>query len=236
MTKSFFFVTNEVEFQESTKKKGARILATFMELDTISQNKRVYRVEEGKSIARSLIGKAVRFGADWFGKHIKNVPNIGIVEKAFQEGKKIKGVIRVWDKDIVSQLKRGIKFLFSVGGVADFAEVVKKGKRVFTRLYNAVCTHLQMLPNDPKGAGFPTAKMHKIIEINESVIITDHNIKVCDAYGCRILSGIMSEYEFQEAKKKAIREKIKQKVLNRAIAQDIMSSIRAIGRILVEED
>jgi len=41
---AFFFVTSEIEFQESTA-KGARISATFMELNKPSGNDRVYRIE-----------------------------------------------------------------------------------------------------------------------------------------------------------------------------------------------
>lgn len=192
---SFFFITTEVEFQEATK-KGARILATFMELDTPSQNGRIYRFVEGKRIARSLVGKFIRFGANWIGKHLKKAPKIGIVEEAFQRGKKIKGIVRIWDKGIIKQLKRGIKFLFSVGGVAQFGEMIKKGKQIFTKLHNAVCTHLQLLPNDPSGAGFPTAKMHKILEINESFMMTKTSLRLCGFDGkCRILYGIKTDFE-----------------------------------------
>jgi len=220
---SFFFITTEVEFQEATK-KGARILATFMELDTPSQNGRIYRFVEGKKIAKSLIGRYIKFGASWIGKHLKKVPKIGIVESAFQKGKKIKGIVRIWDKGIIKQLKRGVRFLFSVGGVAQFGEIIQKGKQFFTKLHNAVCTHLQLLPNDPDGAGFPTAKMHKIIEINESFMMTDETLKICNLDGkCRILNGIKNEFEEALA--------IEEKIIHDIVIQDIAR----ITRIIMKE-
>lgn len=232
MEGSFFFITSEVEFQESTK-KGARVSATFMELNTPSQNKRIYRIEEGAKIAKSLIGRFIRFGADWFGKHLEKVPKIGIVESAFQEGNKIKGIVRIWDKGIIAKLKKGVKFLFSVGGVAKFAEVVRRGANKFIKLYQAVCTHLQLLPNDPTGAGFPTAKMHKILEINESVVIARPETQfVCDKYGCAILDAIEDEYAFEEAKKKAVRDSIKRKAINKAIAHSIVAVIKEVRQFI----
>lgn len=225
MRGSFFFITGEIEFQEATK-KGALILATLALLDTVSANDRIYRIEEGASIAKSLIGKPVRYGSDWLGRHLKKVQIIGAVEKAWEEGKKIKGLVRVWNKELVERLKKGFKPLFSIGGVAEFAELIKKGKKIITKLYNAVCTHLQLLPSD---AGFPTAKMHKLIEINESVILTEieKTVSVCDAYGCRILGTIRKEFE-EALEKKAIEEAIEEKVINRAIAEDISVMIMKV--------
>lgn len=226
---SFFFITTECEFQEATK-KGARVLATFMELDTPSQNGRIYRFVEGKEIAKSLIGRTIRYGADWLGKHLTNVPIIGKVETAFREGKKIKGVVHIWNKNIIEKLKAGVKFLFSVGGVAQFTKAVKKGKQIFTTLYNAVCTHLQLLPNNPKGAGFPTAKIHKILEINESYILTDDNLKLCDMNGkCRILNGI--KVEFEEA---LVYEEIIETEIAKDIAEEIDRASRIIARLFIE--
>jgi len=236
--KSFLFVTSEiismpVEIEaiyfEEGKKKGARIFATFCELDKPSANNRIYRFAEGKRMAKSLIGKFIRYGADWKGKHFKNVPKIGKVESAWVEGKKIKGIIRIWAKKFVAEIKKGKKFLFSVGGVAQFSETVKKGGKFITTLFNAICTHLQLLPNNPKGAGFPSAKMHKIIEINESVMLTQtEDIKVCDAYGCKILKNIKDEFEEARKIEKAIEESAEEKVINRAIAEDIAAMIRVV--------
>lgn len=211
MQGSFFFITSEFEFQEADE-KGARVLATFMELDTPSTNNRIYRIEEGESIAKSLIGKPIRFGADWLGRHIKQVPQIGIVESAFQEGKKIKGIVRIWEKSIVETLKAGTKYLFSVGGIAKDFKIIQEGKRIFTKLIDAICTHLQLLP-ETTPAGFPTAKMHKVIEINESCMICE-----CQHGSCPVLKGISSDFE--EAKK--IKE-AKEKVLSKAVLLDIIA-------------
>ena len=224
MRGSFLFVSSEVEFQEATE-KGARVLGTFMELDTPSSNSRIYRVEEGAKIAKSLIGKLIRYGADWIGKHLKEVPTIGIVEQAWQEAKKIKGIVRIWDKGIINALKNGTKYLFSVGGIAEFSEVVQKGKQLFQILHNAVCTHLQLLPNDPQGAGFPTAKMHEVIEINESVMKVQCE-SGCGECGTRcILKGIKSDFEEAVRINEAV-----EKTINKAVAQDIAEMILAVIR------
>jgi len=229
---SFFFVTSEIEFQEATE-KGARVLATFMELDRPSQNDRMYRFEEGEALAKSLIGKDIKFGANWLGKHLKKVPIIGIVESAWQEAKKIKGIARIWDQGIIETLKSGTKYLFSVGGVAEFGKWIKDGVKYILKLFNAKCTHLQMLPNDPEGAGFPSAKMEKLIEINESVMyIEDITIQECDAFGCKVLAQIKKDYEFEETKKKIIMEK----AINTAIAEDIAAIIRRIPDLVVETE
>lgn len=216
---SFIFVTNKIEFQESTQ-KGVKVLATFMELNKPSSNDRIYRIEEGRSIAQSLIGRPIKFGANWMGKHLKKVPVIGRVLEAWQEGNEIRGIVLITAKKFIKKIKswksklkakftgkKYTPFLFSVGGVADFAEKIKSGGKIFTRLWNAVCTHLQMLPNDPKGAGFPTAKMHKIIEINESVMLTNYNLAVCGVDGtCRILKCIKDDFE--EARLKRLEKEI----------------------------
>jgi hypothetical protein len=212
---SFIYITTDVVFQEANK-KGAKVFGTFMELEKPSQNGRIYRFVEGAKIAKSLIGKTVRFGADWLGKHILQNPAIGTVSNAWQEGHKIKGIVSFTDKGIISQLKKGAKFLFSVGGVAEFAELVRKGKKVFTKLHNAVCTHLQLLPNNPDGAGFPSAKMHKVIEINESVMLT-RNFGTSTSDESAILRVV--EEPFNEAA--MILAEVESKVLNMAVARDI---------------
>lgn len=231
---AFFFITNEVEFQESTN-KGARVYATFMELNKVSGNNRIYRIEEGKHLAKSLIGKSIRFGANIQGKHYKNVPKIGFVENAKKVGNKIKGIVNIFDKNIIKKLKNGVKFLFSVGGTASFGQKIKQGKKTLTKLWGAICSHLQLLPNNPDGAGFPNAKMHKIIEINESVMLTDATIKICDGDQC-ILCTIKDEVEYEEARRRKIIESIKRKAINRAIANDIYVGIQAGSKLFEKKD
>lgn len=215
MEGSFLFITPEIEFMESTP-KGARVLATLMELDKPSQNGRIYRFIEGAKIATSLVGRTIKFGANWLGKHVMNTDVIGKVEKTWQEGNKIKGIVLIWAKNFVDRIKAGEKFLFSVGGVAKFAEVIQIGKKLFTKLHDAVCTHLQMLPNNPSGAGFPSAKMEKVIEINESVLFTN-DIQVCHAGICKVLKGINDEFE--EAK--ALEKEIDDQIIMEIVAEDI---------------
>ena len=101
---AFLFVTTEVEFQEATP-KGARVTATFMELNKPSGNNRMYRIEEGEQLAKSLVGKVIRFGANMAGKHFNKVKKIGFVESARKVGDKIKGVILIFDKNYIEQIK-----------------------------------------------------------------------------------------------------------------------------------
>ena len=229
---AFLFVTNEVEFQEATP-TGARISVTFMELNKPSENDRMYRIEEGDQLAKSLVGKFIRFGANIFGKHFKQVKKIGFVESAHKVGNKIKGIVNIFDKSFIEKIKKGAKFLFSVGGTALFGKVIQMGKKIVTELWGAVCSHLQMLPNNPSGAGFPNAKMHKVIEINESIMLTDTTIKICDGDQC-ILCDIKNEFEYEEAKKKTVIESVKRKAINRAVAQDILTSIK-VGCLVFEK-
>jgi len=225
---SFFFVTREISFEE-TKEKGARLYATFMELDKASVNGRIYRFAEGIKMAKSLIGKPVFYGVTWFGKHDLSKAPIGIVETAEVIGKKIKGIVRVTDQGLIETLKQKVKYMFSVGGIADFAENVKEGGkqlinkfgRPIIKLYNAVCTHLQLLDGDPKKAGFESAKMERLIEINESALQTG-TIMVCEHGTCKILQGIkeqgLQEYE--------------ENLFDNVILETIGAEIKAIGVLI----
>lgn len=219
MYQSFFFITNDIEFQEAKGKKWATVFGTFMELDKPSTNGRMYRFEEGEEIAESLIGKVVKYGANWLGKHVLTNPVIGKVTKAWQEGRKIKGIVKFTNGEIIDKLKKGAKFLFSVGGVAQFGEKVKMGARMVTKLYNAICTHLQLLPNNPRGAGFPNAKMHKVIEINESVMLTD---PVDDEGSKKILYFIKASFE------ESLQVVGESQVLNMAVAKGIASVVEDV--------
>ena len=96
MENSFFFITPEVEFEETSR--GARIVATFMELEKRSNNGRFYLIEEANQIIQSLVGKAVYYGTNIFGQHDNPVARgeeskaepIGFVESAKRLGNKIK--------------------------------------------------------------------------------------------------------------------------------------------------
>lgn len=202
MSNSFFFVSGEVSFEE-TATRGARLIATVMELEKASMNNRWYRIEEGESIAKSLEGKPVYYGTDPMGKHdnplmkknSKRKP-VGFVETAKVVGNKIRAVIKITDYGIIETLKRGVKYLFSVGGNA-ISEVIKKVKgKIIHVLKGARCNHLQIVDSDTP-VGFPNAKQEKLIEINETVMICEGG--VCDTFCAPIIEESIEEetiYEF----------------------------------------
>lgn len=182
----FYFFTKEVEFQESDV-KGALVEATVMELEKVSNNKRVYVIEDGPEIAKSLIGKDVYYGTDWRGKHenplvegkedSKATP-VGFIESAKVVGKKIKAKIRITAQGMIEALKQGVKYLFSVGGKAISETIKKIGDKIVHILHGARCNHLQMVDVGTP-VGFPSAKMEKLIEINETVMICEGGLCHC---------------------------------------------------------
>jgi|GEM_PF-4651763 len=176
MENGFTFFTKEIEFQESSV-RGALVLATVMELDKISGNGRVYRIEEAQKIAMTLDDVPVFYGSNWMGRHTKGEP-VGYVESGFVEGNKIKAKIRITASNLIDKLKKGIKFLFSVGGNA-IQETIKKiaGKTIHI-LHGAMVNHLQILDLGTP-VGFPDAKIEKLIEINETVMICEGGLCYC---------------------------------------------------------
>lgn len=194
---SFLFITKDVEFEETDPEgKFARVKATFLELDkpsvgSKSKTPKIYRFVEGGTIAKSLVGKPIFYGTDWAGRHTQKQGAIGLVESAKKLGKKIKGIVKIFITDktlaLVEALKRGGKFLFSVGGIARFGEtLIDKAGKIIQRLYNAVCTHLQMVPAGTK-VGFPSAKLEEVIEIQETVML-------CEDGNCPILRDLRDQY------------------------------------------
>jgi len=190
---TFYFVSPEVSFEETSR--GARLVATVMELATVSKNGRMYRIEEAKAIAKSLIGNDIYYGVDWAGRHCNPILRkkgecskaepVGFVESTKVLGNKIKAIIKITSEGLIQALKGGVKFLFSVGGNA-ISETVKKiaGKLVHV-LKGARCNHLQILDAGTP-VGFPSAKMEKLIEINETVMI-------CEEESCRLPEGSKSK-------------------------------------------
>lgn len=187
---SFFFVTKEVTFEETkSTDKYAIIEATVMELEKPSEGNefkpsRVYQFEEGEEIAKSLIGKPVFYGTNPIGKHdnplvtgSKKEP-VGIVEFAEVVGKKIKAKIKIISQSIIETLKRGTKYLFSVGGNAVTETIKKIGEKVIHILSGAKCNHLQIVDIGTP-VGFPDAKMEKLVEIQETVMICEGEICHC---------------------------------------------------------
>jgi len=175
---TFYFVSPEVSFEETSK--GARLVATVMELAKVSKNGRMYRIEEAKAIAKSLIGDYVYYGVDWAGRHCNPVLRkegkcskaepVGFVESTKVLGNKIKAVINITSEGIIQALKGGVKFLFSVGGNAISETIKKIGGKLVHILKGAKCNHLQILDAGTP-VGFPSAKMEKLIEINETVMV-----------------------------------------------------------------
>ena len=178
MDNIFYFISKEITFEE-TVEKGARIEAPVMELEKVSENGNVYQIEEGEKIAKSLIGKNVYYGTNVFGKHDNPIKDeksqnepVGIVESAKVIGKKIKATIRIINQGLIEALKQGVKYLFSVGGNA-ISETIKKVKgRIIHILHGARCNHLQILDMGTP-VGFKNAKMEKLIEINETVMVCE---------------------------------------------------------------
>lgn len=169
---SFLYVSNDIQFQESSA-KSAIIEATVLELNKISEQGTEYRISDGARIAKSLIGKNVFYGVNpETGRHRKGQP-VGIIENAWQIGRRIKAEITIFNETLIEKLKRGIKFRFSVGGICEFIEVVKKAGRIVKRMVDAVCSHLQIL--DPTvRVGFPNAEVERILKFNESILLIDH--------------------------------------------------------------
>lgn len=174
-----FNILTDITFEE-TKKKGARILATVMKLDTVSANGRQYKVEEGDKIAASLKGKPVYYGTTKEGKHLNPIAcdeevcqrqePVGFIEVANVIGKKIKAVMRIFNKNLIEMLKKGVKYWFSVGGNAISETIKKIGKKVIHILHGARCNHLQIVDKGTP-VGFPEAKLEKLIEVQETVMM-----------------------------------------------------------------
>lgn len=170
--KSFLYVNSSVKLDE-TIGKNALISACVLELNKVSEQNTEYRISEGNRMANQLIGKSVFYDIDYEGKHAKGEP-VGVVESARKVGNRIMAKIRIHNIDLIERLRQGVKFLFSVGGIADFYEVVKKAGRTVKRMVNCVMSHLQIL--DPKTrVGFKNARLERVLEINESVLLVDES-------------------------------------------------------------
>lgn len=181
----FYFISGSVKFQESSP-KGALIEATVLELEKESEGPmhNVYEIEDGPAIAKSLIGKEVYYGVDPFLRHEnpfvsgKDKEPVGVVETAKVVGNRIKATIRIIAESLIETLKRGTKYLFSVGGIAISETVKKVGDKIIHVLHGARCNHLQIVDASVP-VGFPNAKMEKLIEINETVMVCEGALCHC---------------------------------------------------------
>ena len=202
---TFFIISKDVIFEE-TVEKGARIQATVMELDKPSQgNNRVYQMDEGDEIAKSLKGKPVYHGITAWYKHDNPITSpespkkepVGFVEKAWVVGNKIKAFIKITSQGLIETLKQGVKYLFSVGGVA-LAETIKKiGNKIIHILHGARCNHLQILDTGV-AVGFPSAKMDKLIEINETVMFFNRKPNISGPRKYEVVGSDIASFEITE--------------------------------------
>jgi len=187
LTQPFLFVTKDVHTcMESAK--IAYVKCTALELDKPSINGRIYAFSEGDEIAESMVDKPVYYDLDWKGKHRLDEEPVGKILVAKRIGKKIKAILGITDLKVIDKLRKGLKFLFSVGGHAKTFKVISTGKRIVEKLYGTVVQHLQMIPDGKNifgksKVGFPEAKMEKLIEIRESVLYVGKSIAIMTALG-----------------------------------------------------
>lgn len=186
--KSFLFITKDVRtFMESGK--IAYVKCTALELDKPSINGKIYAFEEGDKIAESMVDKPIYFNIDWRGKHKLDEESIGKIILAKRIGKKIKAILGITDLKIIDKLRQGLKFLFSIGGHAKTSKYFKQGKRMVEKLFGTVIQHLQMIPDGKNifgksKVGFPSAKMEKILKIEEScLVVSDKKLAIWVALG-----------------------------------------------------
>ena len=68
-----FTITGPIEVEESFGERGI-FNGTFMKLNHVTQNGREYQLDEGRSIAETIVGMPVGFGTQWWNnkhKHLK---------------------------------------------------------------------------------------------------------------------------------------------------------------------
>jgi len=248
MTESYLFVSNipnGIEFHEATESTGpfARIEVMAMELDKTSTNDREYLFEERESIRRSIVGRPI-----FYGLKVTRIPvqggvirkqdhdfseKIGFAEAARIVGNKIFATIKVTSPKVVNMLKHGFKdFLFSVGGVADRVDLVKKGVKKVMQMIGAKVTHISMWKNkhEVNESGFEDARMTKLLGFSEATSILYTEYMVCENGICKILDGIRTEFEEAQAIMQIEDAKIEESI-NRAIAEDINRVTEAIGKM-----
>ena len=204
----FVSVPQTLQFSEATAEHtpSALIQITAMELDKESNNKRVYRFSEAESIRKSIEGSPIFYGLKVNRTQVSSnlvkreqehdfSEKIGYVEKAWIVGKKIKAAIRVTAPKILGMIKRGIKdFLFSVGGDAKQARLVKQGAKKFMEMVGAVVTHISMWKNkhEPTESGFESARVEKILEFQECVLYTEFEAGLSEReLALMVLSGVI---------------------------------------------
>lgn len=167
---SFLYVSSSIELEETTG-RNALVSACVMELGKISEQGTFYEISEGVRMAKSLVGRPVYYGINLEGKHKKGLA-VGIVESAHKVKQKIMATIRITDLGLIDKLKRGTRFLFSVGGIANIVETIRKAGRIIKKKLGCIMTHLQIVDADTN-VGFPSAQIERVLEINESILLVD---------------------------------------------------------------
>lgn len=163
-SQSFLFVSNILSFEEG--KGYLKVKCLIAELDKTSLNGNRYKFTESQQICESIRGKPVRFGTTWVGRHLKDAPIIGVVHRAWTEGKRLLAWIRIHSKEFIDGIRSGVQYKFSFGGQAESRKVVATEEGYYQELSGVKPNHLQMLSPDSL-AGFPSTK---ILEVEESVM------------------------------------------------------------------
>lgn len=199
-----FVVVGPLEVEETlTVQQGGKevpiraiLSGTFLRLDHVTGNGREYQSEEGGTIAASLIGMPVYFGAK-LGidpaslrvgfKHIKKPVNmVGRVIRSIynKANKTIKGAVEVWNTatfpDLVSKLKKGwgfsiggrVKAFLDTGKINEYGNVVKKA-------IGMIANHIQLLaPKIPRGQ--EEAQVENIKAVEEALMFDPCPWGVCE--------------------------------------------------------
>lgn len=140
-----------------TKEGKTFLTGTFLKLDSVTGNGRVYRFEEGKRIAGDIIGNPVYHGIDEVNKHLRGkLYEVGKVVKAWvvKAKKIIRGVIEVWNTKTYPNITETVKknWGFSVGGQVDALQLIMKGGRLIMKCFGMAVNHLQLIkPNVERG-------------------------------------------------------------------------------------
>ena len=167
---NFVFFSNKVIFEESrSSSTKALISGTFMMLNEPSYKGNQYDFDEFENFEETFEGIPVYYGTRWIDNlHDLSKPSVGFVMGARKLGKRVYGVCAITNRKIISALKKGKKFLFSIMGFSESFERVKIKNRIVKKLKNITVTSLQLLPLGTN-IGFNQARMDKLLSVQETV-------------------------------------------------------------------
>jgi hypothetical protein len=166
---------------EEAISKDYSILRTCFLSEGLSGNGRYYQFNDFPKIAKDLVGKVVRYGADEAGRHLKDkVYEIGEVISTWvdETTHKIMGRIKVWNTEKYPKIIDTIKSLgkgmgISVGGNGGLEPILNDGLPVLTttghgflaKVVNFIVNHVQLIPaNVPRGQ-----QDAKVLDIEETL-------------------------------------------------------------------